>query len=115
MKRMGIFTSLLLLAVVGCQTPYGPRGTAGGYEEMQVDEATYQVSFYGNPNTSLEKVKDYALLRAAELGLNMGYTYFAVVGVENRTQTSTTEVSYHGDDHHGLQQGMHRQFLGHHL
>lgn len=101
MKRLGIFTPLLLLAVVGCQTTYGPRGMAGGYEEMQVDAATYQVSFHGNPNTSLEKVRDYALLRAAELGSNMGYTYFSVVGEENRTERSTTQVITRHDDHHG--------------
>jgi len=72
---------------------------------MRVEEAVYQVSFYGNANTSLEKVKDFALMRAAELGLNMGYTYFTVVGEENRTEWSETKVLTQNDNSHNENHG----------
>lgn len=98
MNRTAIWGSFLVLAVAGCQTPYGPRGRIGGYEENQVGDGVFEVSFYGNANTSEEKVGDFALLRAAELGQSMGYGYFTVVRRENRTKRTDTKVTRLNDD-----------------
>ena len=82
---------LAILVLVGCRTPYvaydcEPTGNPwplpgwncdGGYSELQLAPNTYQVSFSGR-NISTAKSQDYALLRAAELTLQMGHRKFLV-------------------------------------
>lgn len=70
----------LIVALAGCasQTLYAPaekRGT-DGYTETRLAENRYRVTFTGNSLTPAETVKDYALLRSAELTLQKGYDWF---------------------------------------
>lgn len=63
-----IMAGLALLAA--CATPYQPlqQGTrAGGYQEEQLDEATYLLHFSGNGHSQLETVIGYWNRRASEL------------------------------------------------
>jgi len=73
-----LIASLFLLS--GCATPtaYGPKGFSGGYEEQQIDESTYRVSFYGNGVTSQDRVWNFWIHRCAELTAQKGYTYFTL-------------------------------------
>lgn len=88
-------TALLLLAT-GCatQTPYKPATERGaeGYTETRLGESRYRITFVGNTQTDAETVKDYALLRAAELTLQKGYTWFQIVERETdkKSRSSTT-------------------------
>lgn len=90
-----------LFALIGCATSYQPKSLTGGFSETRLAENVYQVSFRGNAYTDMEKAADFTLLRSAEIALNSGYRYFAVVdaqswqkqGVVTTPVQSTTTVS----------------------
>ena len=82
-------------SLVGCAIPYhaaqyravGPFG--GGYEELQLSENVFRVSFDGNSYTDKREAADYALLRSAEVAQQHGFSFFAVVDAENENRGST--------------------------
>ena len=87
MKR--IIPIILILALQGCATTYQKSGFSGGYSETQLDENVFTVSFRGNEYTGRERVADFTLLRSAELTLENGYKYFAVIDANSYTSNST--------------------------
>ena len=110
MRQLSI---LILLAVFlqGCATSYQKKGLSGGYSETQLDENVFKVNFRGNGYTSLERASDFTLLRSAELTLQNGYKYFAII-VDNSytsnsvyttpsTSTTTTNVYGSGNNAYG--------------
>lgn len=74
---------LLALAFGGCAlasaTGYQAAGPDGGFSELQLAPDMFRVAFQGNTYTSQERVADMALLRAAELALTHGASYFVVL------------------------------------
>lgn len=76
------FLLVVLLTSNGCATPYQEDGffvfVRGGYWETKEDENVFRVGFKGNENTSMERATDFSLLRAAEITLEHGYTYFSI-------------------------------------
>jgi len=79
-------TALVLATGLGaCETatPYQPavRGsaTSGGYSETRIEPNRWRVNFAGNSMTSRETVEGYLLFRAAELTLQNGDNWFAIV------------------------------------
>ena len=85
-KILGYLAALIIVASnAGCTllgsrtTPYQPHGSRGGYTENLLQENLLEVAFYGNTYTSKRQVKDFALLRAAEVSLKVGGSYFIVV------------------------------------
>lgn len=83
------FALIVCLTVAACATQYQPRGLTGGFDETQLDRNVYRVSFKGNGFTSSERASDLVLLRCAELTLNDGYNYFAIVDAQQATKLST--------------------------
>lgn len=81
-----IITALILQ---GCATSYQKNGFTGGYSETQLDGNIFNVSFRGNGYTGREKVTDFTLLRSAELTLEHGFQYFAIIDENNYTSNST--------------------------
>lgn len=84
--------SILIVVVVflqGCATNYQSKGLTGGYSETQLDENVFNVTFRGNGYTSRERAADFTLLRSAELTLQSGYKYFAVIDANSYTSNST--------------------------
>ena len=79
MSRLAIMScgSLLLL---GCAaTPYQPADSKGyGYAEQKDTSDAYTVMFVANTATSEQQAEDFALLRASELGMSLGFTYIKV-------------------------------------
>lgn len=75
------------LLIAGCattgSTPYQPvsasNPSAGGFSDQQIAADQFRVSFAGNHFTSRETVESYLLYRAAELTLQQGYDWFAIV------------------------------------
>lgn len=77
---------LLVLCVAslitsGCATgpsSYGPatEQSSLGFKAMQIEEDRFRVSYTGR---SSDEAQDYALLRAAEITLDEGYTHFKVI------------------------------------
>jgi len=79
-----------LICTCGCQpTPYQRLGTgsAGGYSDTRLSEDTFHVRFVANNNTQSRTVYDYLYRRAAELTLENGFKYFAIIrGSSHLTQ-----------------------------
>jgi hypothetical protein len=80
---------------LGMGTTYQPRSWTGGYDETQLAPNVFRVGFQANQYTLPSTATDFALLRAAELTLERGYTHFAVVrGVDSvATALITTPVT----------------------
>ena len=79
MKRMLLLVFPLLLA--GCAagpSAYGPvdKNSSYGFQQTQIEHDRFRVSFTGKSQT---EAQDYALLRAAELTLDQGYSHFRVI------------------------------------
>jgi hypothetical protein len=85
--------TLILIALVvlfqGCATAYQESGLTGGYSETQLDRNVFNVSFKGNGFTSRKRVADFTLLRSAELTLENGYKYFAIIDADSHTSHSS--------------------------
>jgi len=67
------------LALASCATPYAANGLLGGYSETALAEDVYRITFKGNAYTSAERVQDFALMRAAELTIEKGYSHFVLL------------------------------------
>jgi hypothetical protein len=78
--RMIRIACILAAASTACATGYHSRGITGGYDEAQLAENVFRVSFEGNGLTSAVKAADYALLRSADVTLERGFTYFTISG-----------------------------------
>jgi hypothetical protein len=83
-----VLTSALLLS--GCATSYQAKSFTGGFSETRLAPDVIRIVFRGNGYTSRERSQDFALLRAAELSLEAGYSYFVVVSEKNEVRTHTT-------------------------
>ncbi|CAN5163660.1 hypothetical protein BH11PSE2_BH11PSE2_07970 [soil metagenome] len=93
MKRY-ILTALAMTACTAlgaCETlapasaaAYGPAPSpkGSGFSEQKVEADRFRVSYRGPSNAPAGQLNDYALLRAADLTLAIGYDWFRVV---NRT------------------------------
>ncbi len=97
MKKLLTLT-LVSLFILGCATPYEKTGLLGGFSDTQLDSNVFSISFQGNGYTSREKTKDFTMLRSAELALQNGYQYFAIIeGGSHETQgTYTMPTQTHG-------------------
>jgi hypothetical protein len=77
---LGVFAAAALAA---CSTPtrYAPaaKSRASGFSETRIEENRFRISFRGGSGESASRVKDLALLRAADLALANGFDWFEVV------------------------------------
>ncbi|AUW07707.1 MULTISPECIES: CC0125/CC1285 family lipoprotein [Vibrio] len=87
-KNFIICTSITL-ALGGCATSYQGKGFTGGYSETQLDENVFVVSFEGNGYTSKKKAAAFTMLRSAELTVNNGYQFFAIIDSDSYSTNST--------------------------
>lgn len=99
--RKGFLCSLaaLLFVLAGCSSikyqPYGQWGQlTGGYEDTQLGESVFEVTYHGVPNIRAQTVQDWALLRAADLTLDNGFRYFRIT--EKRSSESVHSVTTPG-------------------
>jgi hypothetical protein len=72
---------LAFVCAVACATPYQQRGMRGGYEDTQLDQNLFRISF--EANTGPGEASDYALLRSAEVTLEHGFAFFVVTSSES--------------------------------
>ena len=84
-----LFFIIVTLLIQGCATSYQKSGLSGGYSETQLDENIFRISFRGNGYSGRERVADFTLLRSAELAMENGFQYFAVVDANASTSRST--------------------------
>ncbi|MDP3290752.1 MAG: hypothetical protein Q8M43_01845 [Sulfuricurvum sp.] len=80
---------LVILFLGGCATAYQPQSFSGGFSETQLDTNVFTITFKGNGYTGRDKANDFALLRSAELALEHGFKYFAIVDAQQYSKNST--------------------------
>lgn len=70
----------LLVALTSCATYYQKEGIfSNGYSEIRSGRDIFVVTFRANELTPPEKVRKYALKRAAEVTRKHGFRYFTVL------------------------------------
>lgn len=97
---MRITTGLVsVLLIAACATGYHGKGFSGGFSETQLAPNAWNVRFGGNAYTSGERAADFTLLRAAELMLENGYSYFIITdsGSSVETGSYTTPTQTYGN------------------
>lgn len=80
MYRMGwvlIATGFLAACAGGAYMPANANGH--GYSERQLSNRGYEVTYVGEESLDQQRVDDYALLHAAELGASRGFGYLSVI------------------------------------
>ena len=87
--RSIIVAAICILGFSGCATDYKARSLLGGFSETQFAENVFEVQFEGNEFTTMERATDFALLRSAEISLQHGYPYFAILDTSQCFDTST--------------------------
>ena len=95
-KSAAIVASLALaglLSACATATPYQPnipgQSVSGGYSEQRIEANRFRVNYTGNSLTSRETVEGYLLFRAAELTVQEGYDWFAIVDRNTETDRRT--------------------------
>jgi hypothetical protein len=88
-SRLLLTHTFFVAALISCSTAYQPDGFTGGFEELQLDENVYEITFSGNGYTSEKRVSDFVLLRAAEISLQEGYPYFRIIDRRNWSKVTT--------------------------
>ncbi|MEW5951950.1 MAG: hypothetical protein AB1637_08720 [Elusimicrobiota bacterium] len=91
------------LSLSACATGYGRGGgLSHGFTDSHLQGDTFLISFSGNGFTGMGRVKDYALLRCAEVAMNNGYVFFIIEKSKTRgafppfLQKSYAEYSIRG-------------------
>lgn len=83
MKKIIILFSVLILTSCSGHHPlatkYKPYGLSGGYKEQQIAKNRWVVQYRGNGFTSKDTVYNRAMLRAAELTIELNKDLFAIV------------------------------------
>jgi hypothetical protein len=75
-KKILLLTALIL--VTSCITPYQKLGGTGGYFEKKLSDNKFKVSFSKNLYTPGYKVKDFTLLRSAEVTEQNNFKFFKI-------------------------------------
>lgn len=98
MSRFISVPSCILLLLAGCAaTPYQAADPHGyGYAEEKDAGDIYTVTFVANTATSEQQTEDFALLRAAELGMSLGFAYIKVVDSKSGIITLGNQGSGYG-------------------
>lgn len=94
--KKGVFIILSIIFVIGCATPYKKaiNPYSEGYYDTLLQESVYDVTFNANSETNIKQVKDYVLLRAAEVCLENNYKTFYIVSKDDNSTTETSRI-YH--------------------
>jgi len=84
LKTLMIAGAAALLTACATATPYQAAQKAGayGFDQQQIENNRFSVSFSGNSLTDRETVETYMLYRAAELAVNNGYDHFTVADAD---------------------------------
>lgn len=85
-----LLVAVLSVVLFGCATPYQPFELfgRGGYQDRQISNDTYQISYYGNGATNLQTLNSLLLYRTAEIASDKGFDYFEVLRGSGRIPLS---------------------------
>src|SRR5690348_5147492 len=90
MKFLRPLFASLFVVITGC-TPYKPIGQseAGGHSMQRLAIDVFKVNFDANGFTSPKRASDLAMLRAAEVCMEHGFSMFTILGQEDRATSET--------------------------
>ena len=96
-----IYLSFLILLLTNCTTPYVSQSkwlkrAPGGYSDVKKGDNVFFVTFNANGYTPLERVKDYALLRSAEVTIENNFEYFRIDSGEAKHIQKHSSSCYNG-------------------
>ena len=78
--RIGKLLIVSMVALASCATLYQKEGIfTNGYSDLRAGTDIFVVTFRANEFTPAEKVRKYALKRAAAIAAKNGYRYFVVL------------------------------------
>lgn len=94
-----VFAALVVLAACATPAPYQPARVEDldevGYLDHQLAPDEFAVTFLANCQTSRRRAFDFALMRAAEIGVHKGFLYFTIIRrKEDTTVIETGSTSY---------------------
>jgi len=94
--KLLLISSAAILALTACATgpsAYGPAvGNDLGFKNTKIEKDRFRVRYSGR---SPEEARDYALLRAAQIALNEGYSHFKVVNGTGYNNGPNAPISSH--------------------
>lgn len=74
--------ALLAVTLAACETATvyqaAPRPGAVGYSDYRVEPGRYRIQFQGGDGAPSAQIRDYVLLRAAQVTLRDGYDWFRI-------------------------------------
>lgn len=79
---------IVALTSSACATGYQQDGLFGGFSEVPLSSTTYKISVKGNAFTESSRVNEMALLRAAEIANNNGYSFFQLLDMNEYERVS---------------------------
>jgi hypothetical protein len=82
--------AIVVAGLSGCATGYQASGFKGGFSQTKVSEDTYRVLVTGNGYTTSERASQFLLRRCAELTLESGRRYFAMLDSDSDSRTEGT-------------------------
>ena len=90
---------VLLLSLSSCmETSYRSTGSMWtGFSEVQLAPNRFRINFNGNITDDKNRIRDFTLLRSAEVCIENSFKYFAVLDEKNLTENievSTPVTSY---------------------
>ena len=84
---VGIALVLCACAAPALYRPYADTGSYG-YSEVNIAKNRYDVYFHGPSDLDDATAKNYAIVRAAEIGKQNGFLYFRLASTRIRRETS---------------------------
>lgn len=87
MLKSGIIAVALIALLNACSTPYVPTGLTGGFSVFPIDSLTYRITLNANRFTTINQAEEMALLKAAEITLQLGEQRFIVSQNSLRTKS----------------------------
>ena len=97
-----VFLLLAVATLTSCsvQTPYQSERFKGGFVDMPLSGGRYRISVRGNGFTDRQRVTNIAMVRAAELAIQNGYSHFTIdnVGESSKTRIIAGENGFSSVD-----------------
>lgn len=83
-----------MIMVGGCASHYGPLGQrgGGGHDMKRMSGDVFKVGFFGNSFTEPKKIRDFSMLKAAEVTLDYKFTHFEILGADFDVNTSVADM-----------------------
>ena len=90
LKQLVVFSTAALLSACSAPALYRPYADTGsyGYSEVEIAKNRYEVFFHGPSDIDDATAKNYAIVRAAEIGRANGFTHFRLANSRVRREVS---------------------------